>query len=142
MAKVELKTSENDESVDTFINSVDNDTRRNDSIRVLEMFKRITGEEPKMWGPSIVGFGKRHLKYESGREMDWMITGFSPRKQNITLYVVCNSPKQPDLLAKLGKHKAAVSCLYINKLADVNEEVLEAIVKDAYKHLKESKSAV
>lgn len=142
MAKVELKTSENDASVDKFINSVENETRRNDAIKTLEMFKRITGEEPKMWGPSIVGFGKRHLKYESGREMDWMITGFSPRKQNMTLYVVCDSPKQPDLLAKLGKHKTAVSCLYINKLADIDEKVLEEIVKDAYKHLKKSEGSV
>ncbi len=135
MPKAELKTRETDASVDDFIASIENETRRKDAITTLDMFKRITGERPKMWGPAIVGFGGRVLKYPNGRELDWMITGFSPRKQNMTLYVICDSPKQPALLAKLGKHTTSVSCLYIKKLSDVDMKVLEAIVKDAFKHL-------
>ena len=106
------------------------------------MFTRITGEKPTMWGPAIVGFGSRELAYATGRELDWPIIAFSPRKQNMTLYVICNSPKQPALLAKLGKHSTSVSCLYIKKLADVDEQVLEAVVKDAYKHSKSRNGAV
>lgn len=142
MAKAELKTRPTDASVDDFVASIDNETRRNDAIKTLEMFKRITGEKPTMWGPSIVGFGSRQLKYATGRELDWPIIAFSPRKQNMTLYVVCSSPNQPKLLAKLGKHSTSVSCLYINKLADVNEKVLEAVVKDAYTYSKKKRKAV
>jgi hypothetical protein len=142
MAKAELKTRPTDASVDNFIASVDNATRRKDAIKVLELFKRVTGEKPTMWGPAIVGFGSRALEYASGRELDWPIIAFSPRKQNMTLYVICNSPKQPELLAKLGKHSTSVSCLYIKKLADVNATVLESVVKDAYEHSKKSKGSV
>lgn len=137
MAKAVLKTRETDASVDDFIRSVENETRRSDAIAVLEMFKRVSGEEPKMWGPAIVGFGKCMLKYATGRELDWPIIGFSPRKQNMSLYVICGSPNQPELLAKLGKHTSSVSCLYIKKLSDVDAKVLEAVAKDAYKHVKD-----
>jgi hypothetical protein len=102
------------------------------------MYKGVTGEEPKMWGPAIVGFGNRVLKYETGREFDWMIAGFSPRKANMTLYVICDSPKQPELLAKLGKHTSSVSCLYIKRLSDVDEKVLEKVIKDSFMHTKKS----
>lgn len=143
MAKAELKTQETDASVDDFIASVENETRRKDAIKVLEMYKRVTGEEPKMWGPAIIGFGNGILKYPDGREIDWMLAAFSPRKQNMTLYVICDSPKQPALLAKLGKHTTSVACLYIKRLSDVDEKVLEAIVKDSYKHeVKKSKGSV
>lgn len=141
MAKAELKTRPTDASVDDFIASVDNKTRRSDAEKTLEMFKRITGETPMMWGPAIIGFGVAPYKYPDGRTIDWPIVGFSPRRQNMTLYVICSSPKQPELLAKLGKHKTAVSCLYINKLADVDEKVLERVVKDAYQYSKKSRSA-
>lgn len=134
MEKHELKTKKTNASVEDFLNSVENAERREDGFRVLEMFKRLTGERPKMWGPAIIGFGDQKYKYPDGREMDWMVTGFSPRKQNLTLYVVCGSPKQPELLAKLGKHSTSVSCLYIKRLSDVDEKVLEAVVKDAYKY--------
>lgn len=133
MAKTELKTKETDASVEDFLNSIENETRRADGYRLLEIYKRVTGEEPKMWGPAIIGFGNAKLKYPDGREIDWMLAAFSPRKQNMTLYVICDSPKQPALLEKLGKHKTSVSCLYINKLSDVDEKVLEAIIKDSYK---------
>lgn len=142
MAKAELKTRPTDASVDDFIASVENKTRRGDAETTLEMFKRVTGEQPVMWGPAIVGFGVAPYKYPDGREMDWPIVGFSPRKQNMTLYVICKSPKQPELFAKLGKHTSSVSCLYINKLADVDPKVLEAVVKDAYDYSKKSRSSV
>ena len=142
MAKYEPKTRETDASVDNFIVSVENETRRSDATKVLDIFKRMTGEKPKMWGPAIVGFGNRILKYPNGRELDWPVIAFSPRKQNMTLYVVCRSPNQPGLLAKLGKHTTSVSCLYIKKLSDVDEKVLEAVVKDAYKHSKNNKGYV
>lgn len=142
MAKAELKTRPTDASVEKFIASIDNATRRADAETTLDMFKRVTGLEPKMWGTAIIGFGSRPLKYESGRELDWPIIAFSPRKQNMTLYVICNSAKQHDLLAKLGKHSTSVSCLYINKFADVDLKVLEAVVKDAFKYLSKSVSAV
>ncbi len=142
MGKYELKTRPNEASVDDFIASVDNKTRREDAVRTLEMFSRITGETPVMWGPSIVGFGSGPLKYPDGRELDWPIVGFSPRKQNMTLYVICSSPKQPELLARLGKHTSSVSCLYINKLADVDLKVLESVIKDAYKHSKKNRGVV
>lgn len=129
MAKAELRTKETDASVNGFINSVENHERRADAFRLLEMFTRITGEEPKMWGPSIIGFGHRVLKYDSGRELDWMVTGFSPRKANLSLYVLCGAPKEADHLAKLGKYKNGVSCLYIKRLSDIDERVLEQLIK-------------
>ena len=138
MAKYELKTKETNKSVTAFIDSVENETRRNDGRTLLEMFTRITGEDARMWGPAIIGFGDRKYRYPDGREMDWMTTAFSSRKQNLTLYVVCKSPKQPELLAKLGKHKTSVSCLYINKLADVDIKVLEKVIADAYKYIEKS----
>ena len=135
MAGAELKTKQTDASVEEFLNSVENAERRADGFRVLEMFKRRTGEEPRMWGPSIIGFGSRKFKYPDGREIDWMAVAFSPRKTNLTLYVICDSPKQPELLAKLGKHSTSVSCLYIKRLSDVDEKVLEKIIKDAVEHV-------
>ncbi|HQU90654.1 MAG TPA: DUF1801 domain-containing protein [Pyrinomonadaceae bacterium] len=132
MAKAKLQTQETDASVDDFIAAIENPVRRADAEKVLAMYKRVTGEEPKMWGPAIVGFGNGVLRYPDGREIDWMLAAFSPRKQNMTLYVISDSPKQPALLAKLGKHTTSVACLYIKKLSDVDEKVLEAIVKDAY----------
>ncbi|MGH9946936.1 MAG: DUF1801 domain-containing protein [Pyrinomonadaceae bacterium] len=141
MAKYELKTRKTDASVEVFLNSIENTERRTDGFRVLEMYKRLTGEQPKMWGPAIIGFGDQKYKYPDGREMDWMAAAFSPRKQNLTLYVVCDSPKQPALLEKLGKHSTSVACLYIKRLSDIDEKVLESIIKDAYKHIKKSSKA-
>ncbi|MBL8182007.1 MAG: DUF1801 domain-containing protein [Blastocatellia bacterium] len=132
----EPKTRKTEASVEAFLDSIENETRRRDGYTTLEMFERLTGEKAKMWGPAIIGFGDQKYKYPDGREMDWMITGFSPRKQNMTLYVVCGSPKQPALLEKLGKHKTSVSCLYINKLADVDLKVLEKVIYDAHKYSK------
>ncbi len=128
MAKSELKTKQTDESVEEFLNAVADEQQRVDAFRVLEIFKRVTGEEPKMWGPAIIGFGHRVLKYDSGRELDWMVTGFSPRKSNLTLYVNDSTGRSEDLMSQLGKHKTGKGCLYIKKLADVDESVVEQLI--------------
>lgn len=132
----ELKTQVTDASVEDFINSVANERRRKDGFELLTIFKRVTGLEPKMWGPSIIGFGMYHYKSErSSQEGDWPLVGFSPRKQNLTLYV---DPKSfPELLEDLGKHNVSVSCLYVNKLDDVDLEVLEELIAASYKRARE-----
>ncbi len=132
MATYEPKTRETDASVEDFLNSVENKERREDGLRVLEMFTRLTGERPIMWGTAIIGFGKMKLKYPDGRELDWPVVGFSPRKQNLTLYVITGTDKQKKLFEKLGKHSTSVSCLYIKRLSDVDVKVLEEVIADAY----------
>lgn len=128
-----IKTKVNDESVMDFIGSVDNDTKRQDSFKLLEMYQRITQETPKMWGTSIIGFGQYHYKSKrSNQEGDWPLAGFSPRKQSLTLYVMSDFSDYTDLLSKLGKHKTSKACLYINKLSDVDIEVLEKIIERSY----------
>jgi hypothetical protein len=139
MPKHEPKTRENDASVEDFLNSVENETRRTVSFRVLEMFKRATGLEPKMWGDAIVGFGKYPVKYADGSTLDWLMTGFSPRKQNMTLYVISRSPKQPELLAKLGPHTISKACLYFKRLSDIDEKVLERVIKDCVTYMRKKK---
>lgn len=139
MPKHQPKTRETDASVEDFLNSVENETRRTDAFRVLEMFKRVTGEPARMWGPAIVGFGTYPVKYADGSTLDWLMTGFSPRKQNMTLYVMNSSTKQPELLAKLGPHTTSKACLYIKRLSDVDEKVLERIIKDCVTHMKRTK---
>lgn len=132
-----LKTTINDASVEDFINSVDDESKRSDSFKLLDLYIKITGEQPKMWGSSIIGFGQYHYKSErSSQEGDWMLTGFSPRKQNLTLYIIPGFDNYGDLLDKLGKHKVSKGCLYINKLSDVDENVLEKLVKQAYQDMK------
>ena len=139
MANADIKTKVNDASVEQFLRSVENEQRRKDSFVVLEMMKKITKLEPKMWGPSIVGFGSYHYKYASGREGDMPIVGFSPRKQALSLYILSGFSNYEELLKKLGKHKTSVACLYINKLADVDLKVLEQLVKESVKHMKTTK---
>jgi len=136
MAKVELKTKLNESSVEGFLNGVEDEERRADCFRVLELMKKVTGEEPKMWGPSIVGFGSTHLKYESGRELDWMLTGFSPRKANLTLYIMSGFSRYDELMARLGKYKTGKSCLYIKRLSDVDVNILEDLVASSIAHVK------
>jgi len=125
----ELKTRPNDQSVEAFLNSVEQGQKRDDSFAILELMEEATGEEAKMWGDSIVGFGTYRYKYASGREGDWMLTGFSPRRQNLTLYIMSGFDEYDALLGKLGKHKTGKSCLYINKLADVDVETLKELVR-------------
>ena len=132
MAKAELKTKKSADSVEGFLNSVKDKQQRKDSFVILDLMKKTTGEKPVMWGTSIIGFGNIHLKYATGRELDWMKIGFSPRKQNLTLYVLCHSKEQNELLGKLGKHKTGQSCLYINKLSDIDTTVLKKIIAKGY----------
>ena len=134
MAKADLKTKANDASVDDFLGEIADEQQRTDSLRILEIFKKATGEDPEMWGPSIIGFGHRVLKYESGRELDWMITGFSPRKGTLTLYSQTGSDKADDLLAKLGKHKTGKGCLYIKNLSDIDENILFNLINESVEH--------
>jgi hypothetical protein len=142
MAKAELKTRPNDASVDEFLKSVTDEAQRADAYRVLEIFKTVTGDEPKMWGPAIVGFGRQMLKYASGRELDWPIAAFSPRKDALTLYLSVDGYERYDEhLSKLGKHKTGKSCLYIKRLSDVDEKVLTNLIKDSVKHVKAAKDS-
>lgn len=127
----DVKTKPTDASVEDFLNSVEHPQRREDSFELLEMMKEITREEPTMWGPSIVGFGSYHYKYESGREGDMPLTGFSPRKRSLTVYIMSGFEGYNDLLEKLGKHKTGKSCLYINKLEDVDRSVLKKIINQS-----------
>ena len=137
MAKAEIKTKETDASVDDFLNGVADEQQREDSRKIIGMMKNLTGDEPKMWGSAIIGFG--NIVYTSpatGREVDWLKIGFSPRKGNLSLYVLNGSANQAKLLEKLGKHKTGKGCLYIKKLADVDEKVLEKVIGTACKEMK------
>jgi Domain of unknown function (DU1801) len=136
----ELKTKLNDASVDKFLKNVKDEQARADCFQVLEIMKKVTKAEPKMWGTSIVGFGNYHYKYASGREGDWFITGFSPRKQNLTLYVMGGFNGHEDLLKRLGKHSLGVGCLYIKKLADVDIKVLKELITKSAKQMKKLNS--
>ncbi len=138
MADAKNKTQLTEANVGTFLESVADEQQRAGSKRVVEMMERLTGEKGKMWGPAIVGFGMRHLKYESGREMDWMEIGFSPRKGSISLYVLSKSLDQSPFLEKLGKHKASGGCLHIKKLSDVDEKVLENLITHYLDFIKKS----
>ena len=134
-----IKTTINDASVEDFINSVDDDVKRCDSFELLALYNKVTGEEAKMWGTSIVGFGQYHYKSErSSQEGDWMLIGFSPRKQSLTLYLMLGLGDYTELLDKLGKHKTGKGCLYINKLADVDRAVLEKVIGQAYAAMKKA----
>jgi Domain of unknown function (DU1801) len=128
----EIKTQKNDDSVEDFIAGIDDDRKREDSKALLDIMERVTGEKPHMWGPSIIGFGDQHYKYESGREGDWFKIGFSPRKQNLTLYVTDYIPANDPLFDKLGKYTTGKSCIYIKRLEDVDTGILEKLVKRSY----------
>ena len=132
----ENKTQKTSASVEEFLASVENKRRREDGLTLLEMMREITGLEAEMWGPSIIGFGDYHYKYESGREGDMCLIGFSPRKQSLSLYVMAGSERFDDLLSKLGKHRKGASCLYINKLADVDMNVLRDLVRESFEQAK------
>ncbi len=136
--KAENKTKPTKQSVSAFIKAVENDTRRRDATTVLAMMKKITGERAKMWGPSIIGFGEYHYKYESGREGDMLNVGFSPRKANMVLYVLGSLKENDPLFSKLGKFKRGRACLYVNKLDDVDLNVLEKVIAKSYKTTKKN----
>ena len=125
----ELKTKPNEQSVEAFLNRVEDEKKRQDCRTILEIMKQITKAEPQMWGTSMVGFGTYHYKNESGREGDWFVAGFSPRKQNLTLYIMAGFSQYDELLSKLGKFKTGKSCLYINKIEDVDLPTLKELIK-------------
>ena len=125
----ELKTKKNQLSVEAFLQDIPDKQKSKDAAVIASLMEKATKTKAKMWGSSIIGFGDRHLKYESGRELDWFIIGFSPRKQNIALYITGTVKNQQELLGKLGKHKIGKGCLYINKLSEVDIKVLEEIIK-------------
>jgi len=129
MAKAELKTKETGASVEGFLNAVGDESTRADCWKIVKLMSTATSAEPKMWGENIVGFGSRLLKYPSGRELDWMQIGFSPRKANLTLYLNMGESWNEELLSKLGKHKTGKGCLYIKRLSDVDEEVLRKMIE-------------
>ncbi|MGB1288741.1 MAG: DUF1801 domain-containing protein [Aggregatilineales bacterium] len=135
-----LKTQKNDGDVHEFLRSVAHDKRREDAFAVLEIMEGITGETPFMWGSSIVGFGTYRYEYKSGRQGEWFVTGFSPRKQNLTLYIMPGFERYDELMAKLGKHKTGKSCLYINKIEDVDVEVLRDLVRLSVETMREEHS--
>lgn len=140
MAKVELKTKLNDGDVNEFINSIESELKRNDSFKIIEMMKKITKSEPKMWGDSIIGFGNYHYKYASGREGDWFLCGFSPRKQNLSIYIMSGFNKYENILRKLGKHKTGKGCLYVKNLEEIDLKVLENLIKQSVDYLKKRNS--
>lgn len=133
----EIKTKVTDQDPREFIESIENKTRRADGLTLLDMYSRITGEPAKMWGPTMIGFGLYHYKSErSSQEGDWPLVAFSPRKANLTLYMTPGFRGLEGLLDKLGKHKTSVGCLYINKLADVDIDILEKLIARDYQQAK------
>ena len=131
----ELKTQKTNASVNEFLNAISDERKREDSFKIMQLMKEITGEEPSMWGPSIVGFGSYHYRYASGRENDWFLTGFSPRKQNLTIYFMSDFTKKTELLLKLGKFKTGKSCLYINRLEDIKMNILRQLIKESVENI-------
>ena len=130
----EIKTKPTSASVDDFINAVKDEQKRKDSFVILEMMKKATGEEPKMWGSSLIGFGNVRVKSpNTGREVDWLRIGFSPRKANLSLYLTGAVKQHAAALKKLGKHKTGVGCIYINKLADIDMKVLQGMIEASLK---------
>lgn len=129
-----IKTQQTTSSVEDFINKVKDEQQRKDSFVILEIMKRVSGEEPKMWGASLIGFGnKRYKSPNTGREVDWFLIGYSPRKANLSLHLVFDITKQADTLKKLGKYKTGAGCLYINKLDDIDIKILEKLITEALK---------
>jgi hypothetical protein len=131
----ELKTKPHDASVADFLNSVPDEGKRKDAFAILKLMKQVTRKKPKMWGPSMIGFGEYHYCYDSGREGDWFLTGFSPRKQNLTLYIMSGFARYGTLMKKLGKYKTGKSCLYIKRLNDIDITVLRELIKLSAEHV-------
>ncbi len=132
----ELKTKETEASVEDFLNEIADENVREDCKKISAIMETATGARAKMWGASIVGFGNRHIKSASGREVDWMEIGFSPRKANLTLYLNIGEGWDEDLLSKLGKHKLGMGCLYFKRLNDVDEMVLKGLIKKSVENIR------
>jgi hypothetical protein len=135
----EPKTKPTNQDVHQFIKAVEDEKKRVDSFEILKLMQKVTGEKPVMWGPSIVGFGSYHYKYKTGQEGDWPLTGFSPRKQNLTLYIMSGFKRYEELLSKLGKFKTGKSCLYIKKMEDINTKVLEELIRQSVDYISNKK---
>lgn len=133
----DLKTKPTKASVGAFLDAVEDDARRQDCLAVLKLMKDVTKSEPRLWGGSMVGFGTYHYRYASGREGDWFVTGFSPRKKDLTLYLMAGFEHSEALLEKLGKFKLGKSCLYVKRLSDIDMKVLKQLVSDSVKHTKQ-----
>jgi hypothetical protein len=131
----ELKTRPTGQDVVAFLKAVPDEKKRRDCFTLLDLMRETAQAEPAMWGDSIVGFGSYHYRYESGRQGDWFLTGFSPRKQNLTLYIMSGFDQYDDLLARLGRHTIGKSCLYIKRLEDIDLPVLEELVRLSVAHL-------
>ncbi|HWL13932.1 MAG TPA: DUF1801 domain-containing protein [Ureibacillus sp.] len=138
MAKYEQKTKATDQSVIEFIEAVDSPKKREDAYKLLKIFEETSGFEAKMWGPSIIGFGSYHYKYDSGHEGDAPLVGFSPRKAKISLYFATGDTEREKVLERFGKHTAGKACVYINKLADVDAEVLKELIKQSITFLQKT----
>jgi hypothetical protein len=138
----ELKTQPTDQDVIAFLNGIPDEKKRRDSFTILELMQQVTQSKPVMWGDAIIGFGSYHYCYESGREGDWFLTGFSPRKQNLTLYIMSGFDQYEALLARLGKHTTGKSCLYIKRLEDVDLSTLEELVRLSVENLASYDGAV
>ncbi|WP_026582088.1 DUF1801 domain-containing protein [Bacillus sp. J33] len=134
----ELKTKENDSSVIEFIERVESPKKRKDAYKLLDIFTETTGYQAKMWGPSIIGFGSYHYKYATGHEGDAPLVGFSPRKAKISLYFATGDPKRDKLLEKFGKHTSGKACVYINKVADIDVDVLKELILQSIAFLRET----
>lgn len=134
---VKAKTAVNKASVTAFLDSVENETRREDTRTLCALMEKITGEVPTMFGTSMIGFGSYHYKYASGREGDWFLTGLSPRKQNLAVYIMPGFSQYDGLMGRLGKHKTGKSCLYLNRLADINVDVLSELIRDSVLYMRE-----
>ena len=134
----EMKTKLNNGDVHAFLNNIPDEKKLQDALTILKLMQEATDAKPKMWGDSIVGFGSYHYKYASGREGDWFLTGFSPRKQNLTLYIMPGFEKYEILLSKLGKHSIGKSCLYIKKMEDVDVDVLEELIKQSVEYMEKA----
>ena len=132
----DLKTKPTGENVTRFLNGIPDERKRNDSFVLLDMMRKATKIEPTLWSGNMIGFGQYHYKYASGHEGDAMLIGFSPRKQNLAIYILSGFENQTALLEKLGKHKAGVGCLYINKMDDVHLPTLRKMIEESYKHMK------
>jgi len=133
----ELKTKKTSESVKNYLKSIEDPQQKQDCVEISRMMQEVTGKKPRMWGTSIVGFGSYHFVYASGREGDWHLCGFSPRKQSLSIYIMSGFSHYSELLARLGKHKTGKSCLYIKKLDDVDREVLKEIITRSVKYLRD-----
>lgn len=134
----ELKTKLNDANVEAFLNSVDDVKKRADCFALLDLMQAVTGFEPKMWGTSIVGFGSYHYKYASGHEGDAPLTGFSPRKQNLTIYITAGFEQYEQLMARLGKHSCGKACLYLKRLGDADQAVLSELIRQSVEHMRKT----